>query len=60
MFDSLLLDLVREIPRQTADVVPLIGALATAHPAVTALIVTALVVGGGNNARKRRVSSRAR
>jgi|GEM_PF-3316942 len=51
MMDAILVEMLREIPRQMADAVPVVLAFAKANPLIATLIVAALMFGGPSGRR---------
>lgn len=58
MFDAILSSVLKEVPRQMTEAMPVLWVFAKANPLFTALVVCMLLIGGGDG--RRRASSRVR
>lgn len=51
MMDAILLEMLREIPRQMAQAAPVVWEFAKANPLFTTIVVGALMIGGPTHGR---------
>lgn len=51
MMDAILLEMLREIPKQMAQAAPVVWEFVKANPLLTTIVVGALMIGGPTHAR---------